>query len=430
MNNIEKEQIIKLIHREVIPAIGCTEPIAVALASAKAAEILGQAPETIEVFLSANILKNAMGVGIPGTGMVGLPIAIALGALIGKSAYGLEVLKDLTPEGLERGKALVENRAISIHLKEQVDKLYIEVVCRAGNSQATAVISHEHTRFVYLEKDGAVFMNALANPGGEANGEEEEDLRLSFSMVYDFAMNMPLDEIRFIMETARLNEAAAKASMKGNYGHTVSKTVVGDFGRKYLGDSPYTHMLAMTSAACDARMDGAMIPVMSNSGSGNQGIAATLPVLSFAEDIHCSEEQLIRALMLSHLMVIYIKQSLGRLSALCGCVVAATGASCAITYLMGGSKTQISYAIKNMIGNITGMICDGAKPSCAMKVSSGVSTAMLSALMAMENKVVTPMEGIIDEDVDRSIINLTSIGSKGMEATDKLVLDIMTHKGC
>lgn len=430
MNNIEKEQIIKLIHREVIPAIGCTEPIAVALASAKAAEILGQAPETIEVFLSANILKNAMGVGIPGTGMVGLPIAIALGALIGKSAYGLEVLKDLTPEGLERGKALVENRAISIHLKEQVDKLYIEVVCRAGNSRATAVISHEHTRFVYLEKDGVVFMNSLANPGGEANGEEEEDLRLSFSMVYDFAMNMPLDEIRFIMETARLNEAAAKASMKGNYGHTVSKTVVGDFGRKYLGDSPYTHMLAMTSAACDARMDGAMIPVMSNSGSGNQGIAATLPVLSFAEDIHCSEEQLIRALMLSHLMVIYIKQSLGRLSALCGCVVAATGASCAITYLMGGSKTQISYAIKNMIGNITGMICDGAKPSCAMKVSSGVSTAMLSALMAMENKVVTPMEGIIDEDVDRSIINLTSIGSKGMEATDKLVLDIMTHKGC
>ena len=430
MNNIEKEQIIKLIHREVIPAIGCTEPIAVALASAKAAEILGQAPETIEVFLSANILKNAMGVGIPGTGMVGLPIAIALGALIGKSAYGLEVLKDLTPEGLERGKALVENRAISIHLKEQVDKLYIEVVCRAGNSRATAVISHEHTRFVYLEKDGAVFMNSLANPGGEANGEEEEDLRLSFSMVYDFAMNMPLDEIRFIMETARLNEAAAKASMKGNYGHTVSKTVAGDFGRKYLGDSPYTHMLAMTSAACDARMDGAMIPVMSNSGSGNQGIAATLPVLSFAEDIHCSEEQLIRALMLSHLMVIYIKQRLGRLSALCGCVVAATGASCAITYLMGGSKTQISYAIKNMIGNITGMICDGAKPSCAMKVSSGVSTAMLSALMAMENKVVTPMEGIIDEDVDRSIINLTSIGSKGMEATDKLVLDIMTHKGC
>ena len=195
-----------------------------------------------------------------------------------------------------------------------------------------------------------------------------------------------------------------------------------------MGENAYTHMLTMTAAACDARMDGAMIPVMSNSGSGNQGIAATLPVYSFAKDINASEEQLIRALTLSHLMVIYIKQSLGRLSALCGCVVAATGASCGITYLLGGTERQISYAIKNMIGNITGMICDGAKPSCAMKVASGVSTAMLSALMAMENKVVTSVEGIIDEDIDKSIKNLTSIGSKGMEATDRLVLDIMTSK--
>lgn len=243
-------------------------------------------------------------------------------------------------------------------------------------------------------------------------------------------MEMPLDEIRFILETAELNKNAAQASIKGHYGHTVSKTISGEYGRKYMGDSAYTHMLTMTAAACDARMDGAMIPVMSNSGSGNQGIAATLPVLSFAEDINCTEEQLIRALTLSHLMVIYIKQSLGRLSALCGCVVAATGSSCGITYLMGGSKTQISFAIKNMIGNITGMICDGAKPSCALKVSSGVSTAMISALMAMENKVVTPVEGIIDEDVDKCISNLTAIGSRGMEETDKLVLDIMTGKSC
>ena len=173
-----------------------------------------------------------------------------------------------------------------------------------------------------------------------------------------------------------------------------------------------------------------MIQVMSNSGSGNQGIAATLPVLSFAEDINATEEALIRALTISHLMVIYVKQHLGRLSALCGCVVAATGASCAITYLMGGNKDQLAFSIKNMIGNITGMICDGAKPSCAMKVSSGVSTAMLSALMAMENKVVSAAEGIIDEDVDQTIANLTAIGSRGMEETDKLVLDIMTGKSC
>ena len=428
MNEQIKKQIIALIHREVIPAIGCTEPIAVALACAKAAEVLGGKPERVEVYLSANILKNAMGVGIPGTGMVGLPIAIALGSLIGRSAYGLEVLKDLSPEGLAEGKAMVERKCITIALKEQVDKLYIEVVSHRGDDESRVVISHAHTHFSFIARNGEVLYNEESGASHEEL-EADEEIALNFGLVYDFAMQMPLEEIRFILETARVNEAAAKASMEaGCYGHTVSQTFAGEFGKRFLGDSVYTHMLAMTAAACDARMDGAMIPVMSNSGSGNQGLSATLPVVSFAKDMQSSEEQLIRALMLSHLMVIYIKQSLGRLSALCGCVVAATGASCGITYLMGGSRQQLTYAIKNMIGNITGMICDGAKPSCALKVSSGVSTAMLSALMAMEHKVVTPVEGIIDEDVDRSIANLTSIGSKGMEATDRLVLDIMTAK--
>lgn len=428
MDEQTKQSIIRLIHREVIPAIGCTEPIAVALACAKAAEVLGDRPERVEVYLSANILKNAMGVGIPGTGMVGLPIAIALGSLIGRSAYGLEVLKDLSPEGLAAGKAMVERKCISIALKEQVDKLYIEVVSHRGDEESRVVISHAHTHFSYIARNGEVLYNEESGASQEEL-EADEEIALNFGLVYDFAMQMPLEEIRFILETARVNEAAAKASMEaGCYGHTVSQTFAGEFGKRFLGDSVYTHMLAMTAAACDARMDGAMIPVMSNSGSGNQGLSATLPVVSFAKDMQSSEEQLIRALMLSHLMVIYIKQSLGRLSALCGCVVAATGASCGITYLMGGSRQQLTYAIKNMIGNITGMICDGAKPSCALKVSSGVSTAMLSALMAMEQKVVTPVEGIIDEDVDRSIANLTSIGSKGMESTDRLVLDIMTAK--
>ncbi len=429
MNDAIKTQIIKLINREVIPAIGCTEPIAVALASAKAAEVLGAKPEKLDVFLSANILKNAMGVGIPGTGMVGLPIAVALGALIGKSEYELEVLRDLSPESLEEGKQMVDSHCINIALKENVDKLYIEIVAYAADNFSKVVISHEHTNFVYVEKNGEILLDKRHEYSSDDDAHDE-DFTLTFNTVCDFALESPLDDIRFILKTAELNKKAALASVKANYGHTVSKTISGPVGKKYMGDSSFTHMLTLTSAACDARMDGAMIPVMSNSGSGNQGIAATLPVVSFAEDMNASEEQLIRALMLSHLMVIYIKQSLGRLSALCGCVVAATGASCAITWLMGGNRRQMSYAIKNMIGNITGMICDGAKPSCAMKVSSGVSTAMLSAMMAIEDKVVTSVEGIIDEDVDISIRNLTSIGSKGMEETDKLVLDIMTHKSC
>lgn len=429
MNAKTKQQIIDLINREVIPAIGCTEPVAVALATARASEVLGQTPERIEVQLSGNVLKNAMGVGIPGTGMVGLPIAIALGSLIGKSAYGLEVLRDITPEALEKGKLFIEEKRISISLKEaDVDKLYIEVGCFFGENQARVIISGGHTTIVYEEKDGAVLSDKRGLVSDNQEEEREEDIPLTFALVYEFANTMPLEDIRFILKTAEVNKKAAEESMHNHFGHTVGRIVSGETGKKWLGESPFTHMLAMTAAACDARMDGAMIPVMSNSGSGNQGLAATLPVVSFAEDIHCSEEELIRALMLSHLMVIYVKQSLGRLSALCGCVVAATGASCAITQLMGGNREQVIYAIKNMIGNLTGMICDGAKPSCAMKVSSGVSTAMLSALMAMENKVVTCVEGIINEDVDQSIANLTQIGSKGMEETDKLVLSIMTKQ--
>ena len=426
INDAERQQIIALVKREVVPAIGCTEPIAVALCVAKAAETLGVKPEKVSVWLSANILKNAMGVGIPGTGMIGLPIAIALGALIGKSEYQLEVLKDSVPEAVEAGKRFIDEKRISIALKPNIDeKLYIEVCCEAGSDRSTAIIAGGHTSFVYVSHNGDVLLDKQT-----ASAEEEENTvpDLTLRKVYDFAMTAPLDEIRFILDTARLNKAAAEQSFTGNYGHGLGKMLRGTYEHKVMGDSVFSHILSYTSGACDARMAGAMIPVMSNSGSGNQGISATLPVVVYAEENGKSEEELIRALMLSHLTVIYIKESLGRLSALCGCVVAATGSSCGITWLMGGTYEQITYAVQNMIANLTGMICDGAKPSCALKVTTGVSTAVLSAIMAMENRCVTSVEGIIDQDVDQSIRNLTRIGSQGMNETDKLVLDIMTNQ--
>ncbi len=426
MTETERQQIISLVKREVIPAIGCTEPIAVALCVAKAAEVLNKRPEKVTVLLSANILKNAMGVGIPGTGMIGLPIAVALGALIGKSEYQLEVLKDSMPEAVEAGKRFIDEKRIHISLKNDIEeKLYIEVCCEAGGDKATAIIAGGHTTFIYVARNSEVLLNKQAVASTEAEGNT---LDLSLRKVYDFALTAPLDEIRFILETARLNKAAAERSFEGNYGHGLGKILRGTYEHRVMGDSVFSHILSYTSGACDARMAGAMIPVMSNSGSGNQGISATLPVLIYAEENGKSEEEIVRALMLSHLTVIYIKQSLGRLSALCGCVVAATGSSCGITWLMGGAYEQVSYAVQNMIANLTGMICDGAKPSCALKVTTGVSTAVLSAIMAMENRCVTSVEGIIDEDVDQSIRNLTKIGSKGMNETDKLVLEIMTSK--
>lgn len=422
----ERRRIIDLINREVVPAIGCTEPIAVALCTARAAETLGAGPERIAVRLSANILKNAMGVGIPGTGMIGLPIAVALGALIGRSEYRLEVLRDVTPEAVERGREMIGRRCISIGLKEGVcEKLYIEAEVEAAGHRAVAVIAGGHTDFVFVSRDGEVLFDKRTPAGCD---EEAGEVPLTLARVWDFAMTSPVEELRFILETRRLNMAAAERSLAGEYGHCVGRTLRCDRERKVMGDSLFTRILSYTSAACDARMAGAMIPVMSNSGSGNQGIAATLPVAVYADEVHASEEQTIRALALSHLTVIYIKQSLGRLSALCGCVAAATGSSCGVTYLMGGGYAEAAAAVKNMIANLTGMICDGAKPSCAMKLTSGVSTAVLSAMMAMDGRCVSSVEGIIEEDVDRCIRNLTAIGRDGMNETDRLVLGIMTHK--
>ena len=424
-----RERIISLVNKEVVPAIGCTEPMAVALCTAKAATTLGRRPDRIEVFLSPNMLKNAMGVGIPGTGMIGLPIAVSLGALIGKPEYELEVLKDLTPATLEQGKRYINDADIDIKLKQgNVDKLYIEVVCRAGSDMATAIISGSHTHFVYVERNGEVVLDNRGGHGG--SDEEEDDIQLNFRLVYDFATTAPLDEISFILKTKEYNMKAAEESIKGNYGHCLGKTMDRPLSHGIFGNNIFSHILSRTASACDARMGGAMIPVMSNSGSGNQGICATNPVVVYAMENENTEEELIRALMLSHLTAIYIKQSLGKLSALCGCVVASTGSSCGITYLMGGDYTRICNSVKNMVANLTGMICDGAKPSCALKISSGVSTALLSALLSMEGKCVTSAEGIVDDDVDKCIHNLTSIGADAMRATNDMVLDIMTHKSC
>ena len=447
----EKDAILKLIKRQVVPAIGCTEPMAVALCVSKATQLLGSRPEHIELRLSANILKNAMGVGIPGTGMIGLPIAIALGALVGRPELGLEVLRDCTCESVAEGRQYIAENRIRIVLEdEDPDKLFIDVVCKAGDHEAGARIKGSHTNFVMLTKDGSVVDESgekktesegngamsVANEDKEcplhqstASASHSEEPCLTLRKVYEFAMETNPEELRFILEAKRLNEAAAASGLKENYGHKLGKTMCSPLGRGIMGDSIFSKVLSVTSCACDARMAGAMIPVMSNSGSGNQGICATMPVVVFAEENHNTEEELIRALILSNLTAIYMKQSLGSLSALCGCVVASTGSSCGITYLMGGSYDQICYAVKNMIANLTGMICDGAKPSCALKLTAGVSTAMLSAMLAMQNNVVTSAEGIIDDDVDKSIRNLTAIGSRGMDETDRYVLDIMTHKG-
>ena len=429
INAETRAQIINLINKEVVPAVGCTEPMAVALCAAKAAEVLGCRPQKVRAQLSANILKNAMGVGIPGTGMIGLPISIALGTLIGKSEYQLEVIKDLTPETLEEGKAFIKEQRITILRKSNIEeKLYIEIESSTETSTATVIISCAHTNIVYVEKDGNVLLD---NRTTRSETCEQKDISLDLKLVYDFATTAPVGEIDFILKAKDYNLKAAEDSLKGNYGHCLGKTMNRPLSHGIFGDSIYSHIIAKTASACDARMGGAMIPVMSNSGSGNQGICATNPVVVYALENNNTEEELVRALILSHLTAIYIKQSLGKLSALCGCVVASIGSSCGITYLMGGDYDKICHSVKNMIANLAGMLCDGAKPGCSLKISSGVSTALLSAVLSMEGRFVTAAEGIVDDDVDKSIRNLTSIGANAMNLTDEMVLNIMVNKnGC
>lgn len=426
---MNSEHILQLLHQEVIPAIGCTEPIAVALCVARATELLGAEPDRITVHMSKNIYKNAMAVGIPNTGMTGLPIAIALGATVGKSEYKLEVLRDATPDAVTYARAYMERVSADIQVDTDApDVLYIRAEVSKDGISAHATIQGDHTRFVDDTQREAT--NVQSTTQREANNATPLTLRT----VYDYATTTPLDSVQFLLDGAKMNVRAAETSFTGSYGHGLGRLmhITPDTPNAAIealfGNTLFTKIISYTCGACDARMSGAMVPVMSNSGSGNQGISCSVPVYLYAQENHCTGEQTLRALTLSNLTVIYIKQSLGRLSALCGCVVAATGSAVGITYLMGGNYTEITYAIKNMIANISGMICDGAKPGCALKVTSGISTAIMSAFLAIQHSYADSTEGIVEEDIDRTIRNLTRIGHDGMTQTDDLILDIMTHK--
>lgn len=429
LSRTEINKIVKLIKQEVIPAMGCTEPMAVALAAAKATELLGEMPDLVIARLSGNIIKNAMGVGIPGSeGMIGLPAAISLAVLAGKSEYNLEVLKDVKHEDVERAKEFIEARKFQvIQARDTHEILYIEIEARKDGKTSKVIIAKQHTNFVYLQSPEAVLLDDRDTLATSSIQSHETDLTMA--KVYEFATTAPIDDLSFILETARVNKEVSQLAFTGNYGMNLGKSLLGGgFEQRMLGQNTMPKIVIYTCAACDVRMSGAQVAVMTNSGSGNQGIAATMPIVVFAEDTQATESKLTRALALSHLTVIYIKQLLGRLSAHCGCVIAATGSACGITYLMGGGYENVCYAVKNQIAALTGMVCDGAKPSCSLKLSSAVSSAFQAALLAMDNITVASTDGIIEKDVDKSIRNLADIGRDAMVEVDNIILKIMVNK--
>ena len=422
----EWDGFVAIINDRVKPALGCTEPVSTALAAAHAACLLGRQPERLDILVSGNLLKNGMGVGIPGTGEVGLPIAAAIGALGGDPEAGLEVLATVTPAQVKTGRQMVDNGQVTIGITETSSILYSEVLATAGENTARIIIRDDHTRVTLRELNGGSVMDVSVQD--KVAGEKITAPELSVAAIHEFATKADLDKLRFILKTAELNGALSEAGLNDDFGLKIGKTFRRNIDKGFLSEDLIVSAMMRSSAASDARMDGAMLPAMSNSGSGNQGIAATMPVVAVADRIGASEEQLIRALTLSHLMAIHIKSHLNTLSALCGATTAGTGSSAAITWLLGGTPEQIGYAVCNMFGDVTGMFCDGAKTGCSLKVSTSASAAVKAALMALDDTRISGYEGIIEGCVEKTIDNIGLLGNQGMAETDTMILRIMTAK--
>ncbi|ELM3659075.1 serine dehydratase subunit alpha family protein [Edwardsiella piscicida] len=421
-------EFIRAVRQEVKPAVGCTEPVSLALAAAIAARQLAAPVDRIVCRVSPNLMKNGMGVTVPGTGMVGLPIAAALGALGGDADAGLEVIKNASAASVAAARALLAEGRVSVGMEQPCEQVLLSCArVYAGEAWAEVTIAGDHTRVVRIvHNDREIFRAAdVANAATEAGYCLAQ---ASLAQVYRFACDVPLERIAFILDAAELNGALSREGLRSRYGLHIGATLAQQRERGLLSHDLLSEIMIRTSAASDARMGGAVLPAMSNSGSGNQGITATMPVVVVAEHMQASQEQLARALMLSHLTAIYIHSKLPTLSALCAATTAAMGAAAGIAWLIDGRYEAVAMAIGSMIGDVSGMICDGASNSCAMKVSTSASAAFKAVLMALDDSAVSGNEGIVAHDVDQSIANLCALASGAMRQTDTQIIEIMARK--
>lgn len=419
------------LHEKVKPATGCTEPISLAYACAKAASYLKSDLSRVEGKVSPNLMKNGTGVTVPGTGMVGLTIAASLGAIGGDSEAGLKVLANCSQGDIDAAKEFLQTGAVSVDIKESCNQvLYSEATVYGQNGEyATVAIARNHTNIVYIEYNGEVIFDKMSDLLNCTDTEYSDAFVDAIAKdIYDFALNVPLNDIEFIKDSAILNNALSQEGLKNEYGLQIARVMQENINKGILSKDLLNEIIIRTSAASDARMGGATLPAMSNSGSGNQGIAVTMPVVVTADFLNSSEEQLIRALALSHLMAIYIHSKFPPLSALCAATTASMGAAAGMSYLFGGDFQTISMAIKNMISDISGIICDGASNSCAMKVSSSAASTVKSVLLALNGICVNENDGIVANLLDDTITNLCSLASHSMKYTDEQIIETINSK--
>ncbi|MBU5677056.1 L-serine ammonia-lyase, iron-sulfur-dependent, subunit alpha [Alkaliphilus sp. MSJ-5] len=421
-----EELILRTLKEEVVPAMGCTDPVAVALACAKAMELVNHKEIiSLDIWLSPNIYKNGLAVGIPNTNEVGLHIASALGAMGGRSEKGLEVLEGITDKEIELANKLIESDRISINIKDTTEKIYIEVKLYTEKGYSIVIIQNKHNEFVYLETDKKIILNKIQT--------DNENIK-SINPLYELNIKDIISEIEridyeklsFMLEGLEMNEKIAMAGLSKKSGMSVGLTIYENVQKGILADDLMNGAMMLTAAGADARMSGINMPVMSSNGSGNNGLTAILPILAYHKKFSVDNEKLARAIAISHILNSYIKHYIGRLSALCGCgVAAATGASVAIAWLMGAKEQQIDAVVKNMLANISGMICDGAKVGCALKLATSASAAIQSALLALNDQVVPNKNGMIANTAEDTIRNLGILSEEGMNLTDHVILKVM-----
>ena len=421
-----EQQFIDILRHELVTTIGCTEPTAIVITAAYAKKYVQGEVEHIKVKASRNIIKNAFSVKIPGTDSCGINLAAAIGTMELDPGKNLEILSDLKREDILAAKNMVDNGLVTVELADSPKKIYVEVVVETANSYSRAVVEDFHDNVVLIEVNGE---GKKIEKNSQTSHEEilkMDDVNLD--SIINFINEVDIGKLDLIKKCIKLNTCICLEGLNGNYGLNVGKNIKSSIDGKALLDDNSNFAIALTAAGSDARMAGCNLPVMSNSGSGNQGISATMPVVGFAININSNDETVLRAVTLSNLVTIYIKSILGRLSPLCGATIASTGACCGIVYLMGGNSEEIKACIQNIMGNVTGMLCDGAKSGCALKVATCTSAAFQSAICIMEGDYLSSTDGIIEEDPEDTIKNFSRIGNQGMKEADKIVLDVMMKK--
>jgi L-cysteine desulfidase len=422
----ETENILALLKQEVSPAMGCTEPAAVALAGAYAASVLDETIISADLIVSPNILKNGMGVGIPNTNLLGLDIAFALGILVAKPEKELEVLADLDEKTIDAAKRMLDEQKVNTTMKETEEKIWIEANLKTSKSESTAILRWRHNWLFHMEKDKKILChNEL---GADKGPRLVSPASYILKDYYDFCINIEIDKLESIDLGLHLNRKIADFGLSNKSGINVGKMIMDQIKSGLLGDDIHHYAMALTAAATDARMSGCNMPVISNSGSGNQGLSITLPIIAVGEKLSSSRDELIRALAMGHLVSIHIKEKIGILSCLCGCLSASAGAASGIVMLLKGDYQQIEYAIKNMIADTAGMVCDGAKEGCSLKVATTTSAAVQAALLAKAGICVSSNDGIITESIEGTIENLAYFVTTGMQDADSTILNIMLNK--